>query len=76
MYDQCARRGPERTRAVTVYKYICSNTIEEQIDAVCTRNQPLFDKLVEQGLVDPGKLLGRKENFGLFGLEPPKRRAT
>jgi SNF2 family DNA or RNA helicase len=69
--DRVHRLG--QTRAVTVYKYICSNTIEERIDAVLKRKQDLFDELVDQVSIDPAKLLGEKELFGLFGLEAPER---
>ena len=58
---------------MTVYRYICENTIEERIDRILREKQQLFDELVDNVTIDPGALLGEKEIFGLFGLEPPKR---
>ena len=59
--------------AVTGYRDICEDTIEERIDEVLRRKQHLFDELVDNVSLDPGRLLGEKEIFGLFGLTPPTR---
>jgi SNF2 family DNA or RNA helicase len=69
--DRTHRLGQKN--AVTVYRYICENTIEERIDRILREKQALFDEYVDQVSIDPGKLLGEKEIFGLFGLEPPRR---
>lgn len=69
--DRTHRLGQKN--AVTVYRYICENTIEERIDQILRTKRHLFDKYVDKVSIDPGKLLGEKEIFGLFGLEPPPR---
>lgn len=69
--DRTHRLGQKN--AVTVYRYICENTIEERIDRILRQKQHLFDEYVDQVSIDPGKLLGEREIFGLFGLEPPPR---
>jgi SNF2 family DNA or RNA helicase len=71
--DRAHRLGQDS--AVTVYRYICEGTIEERIDRILREKQQLFDQYVDQVSIDPGKLLGEKEIFGLFGLEPPPRAA-
>jgi SNF2 family DNA or RNA helicase len=69
--DRTHRLG--QTNAVTVYRYICEGTIEERIDRILRDKQALFDEYVDQVTIDPGKILGKREIFGLFGLDPPKR---
>lgn len=69
--DRAHRMGQKN--AVTVYRYICESTIEERIDQILREKQALFDELVDNVSIDPGRLLGEKEIFGLFGLKPPKR---
>jgi SNF2 family DNA or RNA helicase len=69
--DRTHRLGQKN--AVTVYRYICANTIEERIDRILREKQHLFAEYVDKVTIDPGKLLGEKEIFGLFGLEPPPR---
>lgn len=69
--DRAHRLG--QRGAVTVYRYICEGTIEERIDRILREKQHLFDQYVDRVTIDPGKLLGEKEIFGLFGLEPPAR---
>ncbi len=69
--DRTHRLGQKN--AVTVYRYICENTIEERIHRILREKQHLFDEYVDQVSIDPGKLLGEREIFGLFGLEPPPR---
>ena len=44
-----------------------------RIDAVLKRKQHLFDEHVDRVTIDPSRLFGEKEIFGLFGLEPPRR---
>jgi SNF2 family DNA or RNA helicase len=56
---------------VTVYKYLCADTIEERIDAVLRSKQALFDELVDDVSIDLERHLSPNEIFGLFGLEPP-----
>jgi SNF2 family DNA or RNA helicase len=67
--DRVHRLG--QTRAVTVYRYICADTIEERIDSLLRYKQELFDRYVDDVTIDLDRLLTRSEIFGLFGLEPP-----
>ena len=56
---------------VTVYKYVCEDTIEERIDEILRRKQALFDELVDGVSIDPRARLSSEDLFGLFDLEPP-----
>jgi hypothetical protein len=56
---------------VTVYKYICEETIEERIDGILKEKQALFDQLVDDVSIDLEKHLTADDLFGLFGLEAP-----
>jgi SNF2 family DNA or RNA helicase len=56
---------------VTVYRYLCADTIEERIDAVLRRKQALFDELVDDVSLDLTHHLTTHEIFGLLGLAPP-----
>jgi SNF2 family DNA or RNA helicase len=56
---------------VTVYKYVCDNTIEERIAGILRDKQALFDQVVDDVSIDLQKHLSQDELFGLFGLEPP-----
>ncbi len=57
---------------VTVYKYICEDTIEERIDNILRQKQALFDQLVDDVSIDLQQHLTGDELFGLFGLEAPE----
>ena len=57
---------------MTVYRYLCADTIEERIDAVLRRKQALFDELVDDVSLDLTSHLSADEVFGLFGLGPPR----
>ena len=59
---------------VTVYEYVCVDTIEERIDRLIAEKQALFDDLVDDVSLDIRSVLTRNEIFGLFGLEPPPSR--
>lgn len=54
---------------VHVFKYSCTDTIEERIDRILESKQELFGKLVDDVTIDLGKSLSAGELFGLFGLE-------
>ena len=56
---------------VTVYKYLCEDTIEERVDAILRQKQALFDEYVDDVSIDLGTSLTADELFGLFGLEAP-----
>lgn len=65
--DRSHRMG--QTAKVNVIKYSCTDTIEERIDAILTRKQDLFDRLVDDVSMDLSSRLSREELFSLFGLE-------
>jgi SNF2 family DNA or RNA helicase len=69
--DRSHRFG--QTLPVTVYKYVCEDTIEERIDGILRKKQALFDQLVDDVSLDLQKHLTAGELFGLFGLEAPPR---
>ena len=56
---------------VTVYKYVCEDTIEERIHGILREKQALFDQLVDDVSLDLERHLTAKELFALFGLEAP-----
>jgi SNF2 family DNA or RNA helicase len=58
---------------VTVYRYICADTIEERIDRTLKAKRQLFHDLVEDVSLDIAVLLNEQEIFGLFGLAAPPR---
>ncbi len=57
-----------QTHPVTVYRYICQNTIEERIDALLRDKRGLFEHVVDDVSLDLGASLTENEIFGLFGL--------
>lgn len=57
---------------VTVYKYVCEDTIEERIDGILRAKQALFDEIVDDVSIDLRARLSREELFRLFDLEPPR----
>ena len=65
--DRSHRMG--QTAKVNVIKYSCTDTIEERIDAILSRKQDLFDRLVDDVSMDLSSRLSREELYGLFGLE-------
>ena len=64
--DRTHRMG--QTAKVNVFKYSCTDTIEERIDAILARKQDLFDRLVDDVSLDLSSRLSRQELFSLFGL--------
>lgn len=66
--DRSHRMG--QTSPVTVYRYLCENTIEARIDQIITQKQALFDQLVDEVSVDLTRYLTKEELFGLFRLHP------
>lgn len=66
-----------QTYPVTIYRYICANTIEERIDATLKEKRKAFQEVVEDVSLDPATLTER-EFFDLFGLGAevrPQRRS-
>jgi len=72
--DRSHRIG--QTRGVTVYKYICENTIEERIHEILLSKKALFDEYVDDVCLDLTQRLSEDELFGLFDVAPPKRKAV
>jgi SNF2 family DNA or RNA helicase len=56
---------------VTIYKYLCQNTIEQRIDDILRRKQALFDEHVDDISIDLARTLTAEELFGLFELTAP-----
>ena len=67
--DRSHRFG--QTVPVHVFKYACTDTIEERIDRILEQKQELFDDLVDDISMDLSKVFTARELFGLFGLEAP-----
>jgi superfamily II DNA or RNA helicase len=66
-----------QTRSVFVSRIVCQGTIEERIERLLERKRVLFSQVVDE-LSDVGleQVFSEEELFGLFGLEPPRRRAS
>lgn len=58
---------------VTVYRYICADTIEERIDAKLREKRALFSEIVDDVSIDLSASLSEQELFGLFGLSAPRK---
>ena len=71
--DRSHRLG--QTYPVTVYKYICEDTVEERIERILEQKQRLFDELVDDVTLDLQEHLSEAELYGLFGLKPPTQPA-
>jgi SNF2 family DNA or RNA helicase len=67
--DRSHRLG--QSAPVHVYRYICEETIEEQIDHILRGKQQLFDELIDDVTLDLHTALTSAELFGLFDLVPP-----
>ena len=59
---------------VTVYRYICLNTIEERIDAKLKEKRRLMREVVDDISLDLSVALNESELFGLFGLYAPQKK--
>ncbi len=66
------RLGQERP--VTVYRYVCANTIEERIDAKLREKRRIFQEVVDDATLDLSTALTETELFDLFDLHAPVRR--
>src|SRR5947209_9274663 len=53
---------------VTIYRYICADTIEERIDSLLQTKRRMFTEIVEEVSLDIGSTLSEQELFSLFGL--------
>ncbi|MCC6483381.1 MAG: restriction endonuclease [Armatimonadetes bacterium] len=61
---------------VTVYRYICTDTIEERIQQRLQQKRQLFRDIVDDVSVDLSVMLNEEDLFGLFGLAPPRSAVT
>lgn len=61
-----------QTSPVTVYRYLCADTIEERIDAKLREKRRIFQDVVEDTSLDIASALTEAELFGLFGLPAPR----
>lgn len=61
-----------QTYPVTIYRYICNNTIEERIDAKLREKRKLFDEIVEDVSLNLTSSLSESEIFSLVGLSAPR----
>ena len=62
-----------QTYPVTVYRYVCANTIEERIDAKLRDKRKLFSEVVEDAGMDLTSVFTEAEIFGLIGLSGRRR---
>ena len=60
---------------VTVYEYVCGDTIEERIEQILDDKRALFRRLVDGVSLDLARALTPTEIFGLLGLRAPRRLA-
>ena len=67
--DRAHRMGQQQP--VTVYSYVCTDTIEERIEEILREKQQLFDDVIDGALDSTTGPLSAAEVFGLFGLSPP-----
>ena len=54
---------------VHVFRYLCTGTIEERIDAILRAKRQVFRDVVDDVSLDLSQSLTEEELFGLFGLE-------
>ncbi len=62
-----------QTYPVTIYRYVCANTIEERIEATLKKKRKMFQEVVEDTSLDLASNLSEDELFGLFGLSTRRR---
>lgn len=53
---------------VTIYRYVCANTIEERIDATLQKKRKMFQEVVEDASLDLAVSLSQDELYSIFGL--------
>ena len=57
-----------QTYPVTIYRYICANTIEDRIDAKLREKRQMFQDVVEDVSLELTTALSEREIFGLLGI--------
>jgi SNF2 family DNA or RNA helicase len=67
--DRSHRLG--QTVPVTVYNYVCEDTIEQRIDDILRSKQAMFDEVVDDVTLDAAEHVGADELLALFGLQIP-----
>jgi SNF2 family DNA or RNA helicase len=60
---------------VTVYRYTCTDTIEERIAEKLAEKRALFHRVVDDVSLDLAHALSEADLFGLFGLDAPRTRS-
>lgn len=58
---------------VTVYRYICVNTIEDRIHQKLEEKRALFREVVDDVSIGLSQVLSAEDLFGLFNLAVPKK---
>ncbi len=69
--DRTHRMG--QAAHVTVFKYVCEDTIEERIRNILREKQKLYDDVIDDVSLDLAARLSEDELLGLFGLSSPPR---
>jgi len=57
-----------QTSPVTIYRYVCVNTMEERIDSKLRKKREIFQEFVDDANLDIARSLTQAEIFDLFGL--------
>ncbi len=57
-----------QTYPVTIYRYICANTIEDRIDAKLREKRKMFQEVVEDVSLELTTALSEREIFDLLGI--------
>jgi SNF2 family DNA or RNA helicase len=57
-----------QTYPVTIYRYICANTIEDRIDAKLREKRKMFQEVVEDVSLELTTALSERELFDLLGI--------
>ena len=68
--DRSHRMGQQNS--VTVYSYICADTIEQRIEQILREKQQLFDEVIDGGLDSAPRVLTAADAFALFDLKAPR----
>ena len=69
--DSRAHRMGQRY-PVTVFRYLCTDTVEERIAQALQQKNHLFHEMVDDVSLDLSAALGEQELFALFGLDSPR----
>ena len=64
-----------QTYPVTIYRYLCANTIEDRIDAKLREKRQMFQDVVEDVSLELSTALSERELFALVGISAPRSAA-